>query len=161
MTEDRQLPLPPLNVYSRSTEEIGRLMSNFAHTPFVLDGIEYASVEGFYVALKFLEPAKRAKLSRLYGLVAKQMGKKSKIERSCYGGEWFSFGSQAHLELIKRAIRAKLDAHRHIARAFAATAPRPIIHDTGHPDPPDSEFPASVFCRILSELRDEIRSIHQ
>ena len=59
--------------------------------------------------------------------------------------------------LIKRAIRAKLGAHPDIARAFAATAPRPIIHDTGHPEPPDTEFPAVVFCRVLTELREEIR----
>jgi hypothetical protein len=26
----------------------------------------------------------------------------------------------------------------------------------GYPDPPDAEFLASVFCRILSELRDEL-----
>jgi predicted NAD-dependent protein-ADP-ribosyltransferase YbiA (DUF1768 family) len=61
---DGEMPLTPLNVYSRSTENIGRLMSNFAHTPFVLDGVEYASIEGFYVALKFLDPTKRAKVSR-------------------------------------------------------------------------------------------------
>jgi hypothetical protein len=28
--------------------------------------------------------------------------------------------------------------------------------ETGYPDPPDAEFLASVFCRILSELRDEL-----
>jgi predicted NAD-dependent protein-ADP-ribosyltransferase YbiA (DUF1768 family) len=132
-------------------------MSNFAHTPFMLDGVEYASVEGFYVALKFLEPDRRAKVSRLYGPVVKQMGKKSKIDRTCYGGEWFLFGSEAHVELIKRAIRAKLDAHPDIARMFAATAPRPIIHDTGRPEAPCMEFPAAVFCRILTELREAVR----
>jgi hypothetical protein len=36
-----------------------------------------------------------------------------------------------------------------------ATAPRPIVHETGYPDPPDAGFPAPVFCKILSELRDE------
>jgi predicted NAD-dependent protein-ADP-ribosyltransferase YbiA (DUF1768 family) len=151
------MPLTPLNVFSRSTENIGRLMSNFARTPFVLDGVEYASIEGFYVALKFLDPIKRAKVSRLYGSVVKQMGKKSRIERTCYGGEWFAFGSDAHVELIKRAIRAKLRAYPDIARAFAATDPRPIIHDTSHPEPPDTEFPAAAFCRILAELREEAR----
>ena len=50
-----EMPLTPLNVYSRSTENIGRLMSNFAHTPFVLDGVEN---------LRPLNPTKRAKVSR-------------------------------------------------------------------------------------------------
>jgi predicted NAD-dependent protein-ADP-ribosyltransferase YbiA (DUF1768 family) len=43
--------LKPLNVWSMSDEEIGREMSNFAHTPFVLDGLEFGSVEAFYVWL--------------------------------------------------------------------------------------------------------------
>jgi predicted NAD-dependent protein-ADP-ribosyltransferase YbiA (DUF1768 family) len=115
-----------LNVYSRSDDEIGRLMSNFAHTPFVLDGIEYGSIEGFYVSLLFLDPAKRLKLGRLYGMVVKRMGKKSRLTKTCYGHDWFDLGSEAHIGLIKRAIRAKLDAHPDIARAFVATAPRPM-----------------------------------
>src|SRR5204863_4467962 len=35
----------PLNITSRSPGEL-RLISNFAHTPFVLDGVTYASIEG-------------------------------------------------------------------------------------------------------------------
>jgi predicted NAD-dependent protein-ADP-ribosyltransferase YbiA (DUF1768 family) len=148
--------LKSLNVYSRSDEEIGRLMSNFAHTPFTLDGATYASVEGFYVALKFLDEAKRAKVAALYGPVVKNLGKKSKLVTTCYRGEWFELGSEAHQALIKRAIRAKLDAHPEIARAFVATRPRPIAHDTGYVDPPAAEFPAAVFCHILTELREEL-----
>jgi predicted NAD-dependent protein-ADP-ribosyltransferase YbiA (DUF1768 family) len=41
----------PLNIWSRSDEEIGRLMSHFAHTPFTLDGVEFGSVEAFYTWL--------------------------------------------------------------------------------------------------------------
>jgi hypothetical protein len=154
-----EISLLPLNVWSRSAEAIGQLMSNFAHTPFELDGVAYASIEGFYVSLLFLDPAKRLKLAGLYGLVVSRMGKKSKIKRdklkTCYAGEWFDLGSEPHLRPLKRALRAKLEAHSDIARAFVATAPRPIVHEIGHPDPPDAEFPAPVFCRLLSELRDE------
>ncbi len=145
----------PLNVYSRSEEEIGRLMSNFAHTPFTLDGVTYASIEGFYVSLKFLEPEKRTKMAGLYGVVVKQMGKKSKLTSTYYGGEWFTLGSEAHHAVVKRAIRAKLEAHPEIARAFVATRPRPIEHRTGHKSRAGAEFPDEVFCRILTELREE------
>jgi predicted NAD-dependent protein-ADP-ribosyltransferase YbiA (DUF1768 family) len=152
--------LNPLNVYSRSDEEIGRLMSNFAHTPFTLDGVTYASVEGFYVALKFLDEDKRTRMATLYGPVAKNMGKKSKLSMTCYRGEWFELGSDLHHALIKRAIRAKLEAHTEIARAFVATRPRPIVHETGRPDPVGSRFPAAVFCRLLTELREELAEKH-
>lgn len=147
-----------LNVYSRSDEEIGRLMSNFAPTPFTLDDVEYGSVEGFYVSLLFLEEEKRAKVRKLYGIVVKNMGKKSKLTETCYGGESFALGSDKHVELIKRAIRAKLEAHPELAAAFVATSPRPLTHDCGHPEPEDTVFPASVFVRILTELREEFAS---
>lgn len=147
-----------LNVYSRSDEEIGRLMSNFAPTPFTMDGVEYASVEGFYVSLLFLEDEKRDKVRKLYGIVVKNMGKKSKLTETCYNGETFALGSDKHVELIKRAIRAKLEAHPAIATAFVATSPRPIVHDCGHPEPEDTVFPASVFVRILTELREEFKN---
>jgi len=134
-------------------------MSNFARTPFVLDGAEYGSIEGFYVSLLFLDPEERRKLGRMYGFVVKQMGKKSRLKTTCYDGEWFDLGSDAHVALIKRAIRAKLEAHPEIAREFVATAPRPIVHETGFRDLPDAEFPAPVFCRILGELREEFAAV--
>jgi hypothetical protein len=162
-TAKPEIDLLPFNVWSRSEEEIGRLMSNFARTPFELDGVAYASFEGFYISLLFLDPAKRLKLSRLYGLVVSRMGKRSKIKRdrlkTCYAGGWFDLGSETHLRLVKRALRAKLEAHPNIARAFVATKPRSIAHETGHPHAPDVEFPASVFCRILSELSDEFAAL--
>ena len=147
--------IKPLNVFSLSDEEIGRLMSNFANTPFTLDGIEYASVESFYVSLLFLEEEKKAKMRKLYGIVVKRMGKKSRLTRTCYGGEWFDLGSETHIALIKRAIAAKLGAHPAIASTFVATLPRPITHDCGHPEPANTVFPAAVFCKILTELRGE------
>ena len=148
--------LHPLNVYSRSDEEIGRLMSNFPNTPFTLDDIEYAGVESFYVYLLTTDEGKREKFRKLYGPVVKRMGKKFRSTRTCYRGEWFDLGSETHISLIKRAIRAKLDAHSEIAKAFVATSPRPLVHDCGHPEPENTVFPAKVFVRILTELRDEL-----
>lgn len=151
--------MKPLNVYSRSDEGIGRLMSNFARTPFVLDGVEYASIEGFYVALKFLDTDRRAKAAKLYGLVAKRMGMKSTLTETFYCGSWFRLGSEEHHALIKRALRAKLEAHPRIMADFVATRPRPIFHDTGRPDPVGARFPATVFIRLLAELRDEFARV--
>ncbi len=84
-------------------------------------------------------------------------GAQSAPEFVRYRGEELPLGGPAHLALIKRALRAKFTAHPDLAAEFVASAPRPIRHDTGRPDRPGAEFPRETFCRLLSELRDELR----
>jgi predicted NAD-dependent protein-ADP-ribosyltransferase YbiA (DUF1768 family) len=150
--------LKPINVSSASDEEIGRLMSNFAATPFEFDGRRYASVEGFYVGLKFADEESRAKAARLSGPEAYAFGKHSTPKETEYGGRRFALGGPEHHALIARAIRAKLAAHPDLARAFAATHPRPIVHVTREPERPGTFMPAAALCRILTQLRDELRT---
>lgn len=148
--------MKPLNIWSRSDEEIGRLMSNFAHTPFTLYGVEYASIEAFYATLLIPQSeAKRERVRRMWGVRAKHEIPKSKPGWIEHQGAKFAIGSEQHHALVKEAIRAKLAAHPEIAQAFVATRPRPLVHETGYPDPPGAEFPHFVLCRILTELREE------
>jgi predicted NAD-dependent protein-ADP-ribosyltransferase YbiA (DUF1768 family) len=146
----------PLNVASMSAEEIGRLMSNFAETPFVLDDERYASVEGFYVSVLTQDEDLRARLRLLSGREAKSEGRKLERTRGWYDGREITLGSTEHVALIKRAIAAKLAQNPHIAEAFRATHPRPIVHDTGRPERVGSLFPARVFVWLLTELRDAL-----
>jgi hypothetical protein len=48
----------PINITSRAPGAL-RLISNFAATPFDLDGRPYASVEGFWQGLKFEDESGR------------------------------------------------------------------------------------------------------
>jgi hypothetical protein len=144
--------LTPLNIWSRSDEEIGRLMSHFAHTPFVLDGVAFGSVEAFYTWLLVVnnEP-KRAKVAPLWGARAKHECPKTRPTHFDYHGRRIAASSPAHHELILRANRAKLAAHPHIAAAFRATAPRPIRHDL-----PGIDSDHAVFCGLMNTLREEL-----
>lgn len=146
----------PLNVQGSSLDRVARDMSNFALRPFILDGRQYSSVEGFYQGLKFSDPLKRAEVGALHGSKAKYAGKKSDATSFEYEGKTYQLGSNEHHELIKRAIRAKLEQHPDLAQAFAETFPRTIIHDLGHPESANTKMPATVFCRILTELRQEL-----
>jgi predicted NAD-dependent protein-ADP-ribosyltransferase YbiA (DUF1768 family) len=148
----------PINVSSAGDEEIGRLMSNFAATPFTLDGRRYASVEGFYVALKLPDEESRAKAAALSGPEAYAFGRTSTLKETEYMGRRFALGGPEHHALIARAIRAKLAAHPDLARAFAATHPRPIVHVTREPARPGTFLSAAALCRILTQLRDELRT---
>ena len=127
--------MKPLNIWSKSDEEIGRAMSNFAHTLFVLDGILYSSIEGCYAALLIQNnSARQAKVGRLWGIHAKHEIPENKPHVILYNGESFKLGSKEHIWLIKRAIRAKLEADTEIATVFVATRPRSIVHETGYVD---------------------------
>jgi hypothetical protein len=64
-----------INIYSGSKDELGRLLSNFALTPFIdQDGKEYKSVEGWWYY--YVTGMKYDYLRFLYGLKAKKEGKK-------------------------------------------------------------------------------------
>jgi hypothetical protein len=142
----------PLNVWSFSGEEIGRLMSHFAHTPFVLDGVEFGSVEAFYTWLLIVDnPARRAKVAPMWGARAKHACPKVRPKYLDYHGRKIESKSPEHIELIKKADRAKLEAHPEIARAFVATLPRPIVHIL----PGKEDDSHETFCDIMREIRDE------
>ena len=147
----------PLNIVSTSTNEGARLLSNFAHTPFILDNLRYHSVEGFYVSLKFTDPQKRKEVAKLFGSAAKDAGKSNKPTETTYGGVTIKMGSPEHQALIERAIKAKIEQNPEVAKVLIASYPRELIHNTGRPDHPGTNFPASVFIRILTALRDEFR----
>lgn len=146
----------PLNVGSRTGDQVAQEMSNFAAMPFTLDGKSYASVEGFYVALKWShDPAKAELAGQMVGAEAKKFGKSSTATHATYQGKTFELGSPEHHALIKRAIQAKLEQNPDLARRFMATHPRPIIHDLGYPET-KTNLPSADFARILTELRTDL-----
>ena len=158
----RLIPLEekPLNVASGAGESIGKLLSNFAVRPFVMDGKRYTSVEAFYQGLKWPDDAKREEAAKLSGKTAKYAARGApRSEKFEYQSRTYCFGSQEHHQLIKRAIRASLEQNPLILQQFIATYPRPIVHNTGRPENPHSNFPGPAFTRILMELRLELLQI--
>lgn len=64
-----------INVYSRGKTELGRLLSNFAHTPFTLDKFrDFASVEGFWYW--YFSDSGNNDLRKLHGFQAKILGQR-------------------------------------------------------------------------------------
>jgi predicted NAD-dependent protein-ADP-ribosyltransferase YbiA (DUF1768 family) len=147
------LPLQqrPVNIGSQSGDAIAEDLSNFAAKPFTLDGKRYASVEGFYVSLKWShDPAKADIAAGLVGGKAKRFGRGSDATHATYNGQTFELGGQEHHALIKRAIQAKLEQNPDVARGLMATGNRPIIHDLGYPEPPTTKLPSKDFARIMT-----------
>ena len=65
----------PINVVSTSADPIARTISNFAATPFELDGQRYQSVESFWQGFKFGDDADRRRLAALDGAQARDRGR--------------------------------------------------------------------------------------
>ena len=57
-------------------------LSNFAPHPFVIDGVECNSMEGFLQSLKFSNPEMQKEVCKLVGKAAKFKGKKKKWWRT-------------------------------------------------------------------------------
>lgn len=109
-----------INAYSKSGTELGRLLSNFAHTPFsVGDDGEFSSVEAYWYWLS--APAdKRDALRSLHGPEAKQRG------RELRGADWPRF--PGFERKICQAIIEKTKANDRIQALLAESGELPILH---------------------------------
>lgn len=142
-----------VNVGSTGKTETERMLSNLAPTPFELDGKHYESVEGFWQGLKFSEGSQqRDEIAKLSGVEAKKAGAE---------GKKFQVSSDEHQELMRKAIKAKLEQNPHVLNLLLATRNKKIIHfpktSDGQIFPDSQTIPREKFCQILMDLREKLR----
>ncbi len=152
--------------------ELG-LLSNFADTPFVYDGIKYKTVEGLWQSMKFPESANdkrygrtklkytRVQVSQMRGFAAKKAGdyatelmKKYKIKWVSFKGKKMVYRTQkkgAHYNLIRSVMKAKLAQNPKVKKVLSSTGDLTLLadHTTNPLDPP-----AWKYYKIWMELRD-------
>lgn len=152
-----------INIGLNGEAETERMLSNLAPTPFILNGKKYASVEGFWQGLKFPDEEKRNEIAKLWGVEAKKAGNKAeKSNEFEYQGKKFQAGSEKHQDLIKQAIKAKLEQNSHVLDLLLATGNKKITHilinpQTGYVHPDSQTIPGKKFCQILMNLRKEYK----
>jgi predicted NAD-dependent protein-ADP-ribosyltransferase YbiA (DUF1768 family) len=144
----------PINVVFKQVEERWRPISNLAHTPFTLDGRNYASVEGFWQGLKFESETERARVAKLSGMAAKQVGAPRSTTGSFhYEGRVCALGGPEHHRLMLRACWAKFSLHGEARKALLATGDRILCHRT----PRDSEtIPGALMADIWMRIRGRL-----
>lgn len=140
----------PINITSRSPMPF-RLISNFAHAPFVLDGQDYASVEGFWQGLKFPGDGDRRRLAALYGSAAKDAGFHAPpSDVFTYCGQAVRVGTFDHWQLMERACLAKFEQDQAARDALLATGTRPLVHQMRR----DSRsIPGAIMAEIWMRIR--------
>lgn len=145
----------PLNVGYRSPDWRITLISNFAPTPFELDGRVYASVEGFWQGLKFPAEADRRRIAQLYAGTAKRAGEDAvPAETFEYEGERIVPGTHAHWTLMERACWAKFSQNEDARSALLATGDRPITHVMRRDS---TTIPGAIMAEIWMRIRKRLR----
>ncbi len=131
------------------------LISNFAHTPFELDGARFASVEGFWQSLRVDDPAERTRIAALHGTDAKRAtGTAARRETFVHGGRTIHAGTYAHWRLMRRAVIAKFAQNAEARAALLATGTRPLTHKVRS----DSRtIPGVIMADIWMAVRRRIR----
>jgi predicted NAD-dependent protein-ADP-ribosyltransferase YbiA (DUF1768 family) len=146
----------PLNIV-RTVEPRFAPISNLAHTPFVLDGMPYASIEGFWQGLKVEDPAERKAFATLSGAEAKGRGSDvSQPPVFDYAGASIAAGSPEHWALMRKACDAKFTQHSEACAALLATGERWLTHKVRK----DSRtipgvIMADIWMAIRARLQDE------
>ena len=130
-------------------------LSNFAPHPFVIDGVECASMEGFLQSLKFKNPDMQRHVCTLVGKAAKFKGKDKNWWRDqtlYWQGVEYKRDSEEYQLLLNRAYNA-LYQNEGFRRALEASKPAILTHSIGKNDESRTVLTQSEFCGRLMKLR--------
>ena len=134
-------------------------LSNFAPHPFVIDGVECASMEGFLQSLKYKEPDMQIEVCKLVGKAAKFKGKKKKWWRTqtlYWQGQEFKRDSQEYQDLLDRAFNA-LAQNTGFQKALLATGKATLTHSIGKSKEQETVLTKQEFCSRLTNIRSNLQ----
>lgn len=133
-------------------------LSNFSPHPFVLDGVECASMEGFLQALKYNNEDMQVHVCTLVGKQAKFKGKKKKWWRTqtlYWKGVEYKRDSKEYQELLDRAYTA-LAENSKFQKALLATGNSKLSHSMGKNKISETVLTEREFVGRLTRLRSEL-----
>lgn len=134
----------------------GAALSNFAPHPFVIDGVECNSMEGFLQSLKFESIDMQKYVCTLVGKAAKFKGKKKKwwkTQTLYWQGKPIPRQSDEYQELLDKAFNA-INENTGFRKALESTKGCTLTHSIGKNDKSKTVLTQSEFCSQLTKLRD-------
>jgi len=134
----------------------GAALSNFAPHPFVIDGVQCNSMEGFLQSLKFESIEMQKYVCTLVGKAAKFKGKNKKWWKTqvlYWQGTPIHRQGEAYQELLDKAYNA-LYENASFRKALEATKGCTLTHSIGKSDKSKTVLTQSEFCSRLTKLRD-------
>lgn len=146
-----------IDISSRSKIEIERVLSNFAHRPFLFDDVGCISMEGFLQAVKFPNKMEQRYVATKWGYDAfrhGQSGNSWKIEQILWWDEDpYCRHSDDYAELLTVAYDAQFDQSEDLREALLSTVGFTLRHSMGKNDPRDSVLTEKEYIYQLERLR--------
>lgn len=131
-------------------------LSNFAPHPFVIDGVECNSMEGFLQSLKFKSPEMQEEVCKLVGYAAKKKGRNKNWQQSqilYWKGKEIPRKSQEYQDLLDKAY-TQLYQNDKFKKALEATNKAILTHTIGRNKENETVLTTREFCSRLTKLRD-------
>lgn len=131
-------------------------LSNFAPHPFIFDGVEIASMEGFLQGLKFKNPEMQKYVCTLVGRAAKFKGKDKnwyREQKLYWQGQEFKRDSKEYQILLNRVYNALYQQNEGFRKALEASKPGILTHSIGKTKENETVLTQSEFCGRLMKLR--------
>lgn len=144
-----------MNIGSGNTYPANAL-SNFAPHPFVIDGVQCNSMEGFLQSLKFESKEMQEHVCSLVGYAAKKKGYKKNWKQTqtlYWRGVAIKRDSKEYQELLDRAYTALYENSKFKA-ALAASGKASLTHSIGKTKETETVLTIKEFCSRLTKLRD-------
>lgn len=132
-------------------------LSNFSPHPFVLDGVQCNSMEGFLQSLKFESQEMQAYVCTLVGFAAKKKGRNKNWQEKqtlYWRGVPYKRDSDEYQNLLNRAYNAMFENTKFKA-ALAATNGATLTHSIGKNKKSETVLTTQEFCSRLTYLRDK------
>ena len=136
-------------------------LSNFAPHPFVIEGIECNSMEGFLQSLKFENPEMQKEVCKLVGKQAKFKGKKKKWWRTqtlFWKGKAIKRDSEEYQELLTKAYDC-LYINEGFKKALSATKGCSLTHSMGKNKISETVLTEREFISQLNRLRSKLEEL--
>lgn len=131
------------------------VLSNLYNNPFVMDQIEFGSIEGFLQGLREPNPDKQLEIFKMHGIQAKRTGRGIPIKDQTlyYRGEPFNRHSEKYQSLLNQAYFLMCGQNFLFRKALMHTEGHGLTHVIGKTDPFDTILTNDEFISRLYSLR--------
>lgn len=145
-----------MDVGSKNGYPAGAL-SNFSPHPFIIDGVQCNSMEGFLQGLKFESKEMQEYVCSLVGYAAKKKGRNKNWQEKqtlYWRGKPIKRDSDEYQDLLNRAYNAMFDNTKFKA-ALEASKGATLTHSIGKNKKSETVLTTQEFCSRLTYLRDK------